>query len=168
MPVSNVSCSCLTRTGAASLSEIDAGRPREIQRFVPSTLVPRRCRFLLTSRPEGVDLEDYKHRFVVMNLLELSQEQQRNVIQMQLQGNAFFEHLVNIAECRKDLDAKYKEAFRSEGLRAEIESSSRSTGSGGRGGGWTARPASATTRTAHSGCPRRQREERDTPRAGGG
>ena len=42
-----------------------------------------------------------------MNLLELSQEQQRNVIQMQLQGNAFFEHLVNIGECRKSLDAEY-------------------------------------------------------------
>ena len=54
--------------------------------------------------PEGVDLQDYKTRFVVMNLLPLSQEQQRNVIQMQLQGNAFFEHLVNIGECRKTLD----------------------------------------------------------------
>ena len=54
-----------------------------------------------------MDLEDYKSRFVVMNLLELSQEQQRNVIQMQLQGNLFFEHLVNIAECRKNLDLRY-------------------------------------------------------------
>ena len=72
-------------------------------------------------QPEGVDLDDYKTRFVVMNLLELSQEQQRNVIQMQLQGNAFFEHLVNIAECRKDLDALYRETFRSEALRNEVE-----------------------------------------------
>ena len=68
-----------------------------------------------------------------MNLKELSQEQQRTVIQMQLQvrldcvliasrlcpdcvlmarerfvqGNRFFEHLVNIAECRKNLDLRY-------------------------------------------------------------
>jgi hypothetical protein len=69
-----------------------------------------------------VDLEDYKSRFVVMNLLELSQEQQRNVIQMQLQGNLFFEHLVNIAECRKDLDSQYKEMFRADAVREEIES----------------------------------------------
>ena len=69
----------------------------------------------------GVDLEDYKSRFVVMNLLELSQEQQRNVIQMQLQGNLFFEHLVNIAECRKDLDSQYKEVFRADAVRDEIE-----------------------------------------------
>jgi hypothetical protein len=57
-----------------------------------------------------------------MNLLELSQEQQRNVIQMQLQGNLFFEHLVNIAECRKDLDSQYKEMFRADVVREEIES----------------------------------------------
>ena len=69
----------------------------------------------------GVDLEDYKSRFVVMNLLELSQEQQRNVIQMQLQGNLFFEHLVNIAECRKDLDSQYKEMFRADAVRDELE-----------------------------------------------
>ena len=84
-----------------------AGLRDQIEEFVHKEVVPSGNRVLVTSRPEGVDLDDYKTRFVVMNLLELSQEQQRNVIQMQLQGNAFFEHLVNIAECRKELDAKY-------------------------------------------------------------
>ena len=68
-----------------------------------------------------MDLEDYKSRFVVMNLLELSQEQQRNVIQMQLQGNQFFEHLVNLAECRRDLDDRYHKAFSTETIRTEIQ-----------------------------------------------
>ena len=99
-----------------------AGMRDIVESFVHYELVPSGNRLVVTSRPEGVDLEDYKTRFVVMNLLELSQEQQRNVIQMQLQGNAFFEHLVNIAECRKDLDGRYREAFRSEALRNEIES----------------------------------------------
>ena len=37
-------------------------------------------------------MEAYKTNFQVMNLLQLSEQQQRNVIQMQLAGNAFFEH----------------------------------------------------------------------------
>ena len=98
-----------------------AGLRDIVESFVHYELVPSGNRMVVTSRPEGVDLEDYKTRFVVMNLTELSQEQQRNVIQMQLQGNAFFEHLVNIAECRKDLDKRYKEAFRTEAMRNEIE-----------------------------------------------
>ena len=89
-----------------------AGLREIVEAFVHYELVPSCNRLVVTSRPEGVDLEDYKTRFVVMNLKELSQEQQRNVIQMQLQGNAFFEHLVNIAECRKELDAAYMTLFK--------------------------------------------------------
>jgi len=98
-----------------------AGLREVVEAFVHYELVTSGCRVVITSRPEGVDLDDYKARFVIMNLLELSQEQQRNVIQMQLQGNLFFEHLVNIGECRKYLDDKYRELFRSEALRNEVE-----------------------------------------------
>ena len=98
-----------------------AGLREIVEAFVHYELVPSGNRLVVTSRPEGVDIEDYKTRFVVMNLLELSQEQQRNVIQMQLQGNLFFEHLVNIAECRKSLDARYIQVFRTEAMRNEIE-----------------------------------------------
>ena len=98
-----------------------AGMREIVEAFVHYELVTSGNRLVVTSRPEGVDLDDYKTRFVVMNLLELSQEQQRNVIQMQLQGNAFFEHLVNIAECRKELDAAYQFLFKSEALRGDIE-----------------------------------------------
>ena len=98
-----------------------AGMRDIVEAFVHFELVTGGNRLVVTSRPEGVDLDDYKSRFVVMNLLELSQEQQRNVIQMQLQGNDFFEHLVNIAECRKDLDERYNELFRSEATRTETE-----------------------------------------------
>ena len=104
-----------------------AGMRDIVEAFVHYELVPSGNRLVVTSRPEGVDLEDYKTRFVVMNLLELSQEQQRNVIQMQLQGNAFFEHLVNIAECRKMMDASYRSIFKSEHIRNEIESISEFT-----------------------------------------
>ena len=98
-----------------------AGLREIIESFVHFELVVSGNRMAVTSRPEGIDLEEYKTRFCVMNLLKLSESQQRNVINMQLAGNAFFEHLVNIAECRRDLDAKYHEIFRTEGLRAEVE-----------------------------------------------
>ena len=98
-----------------------AGMRDVIEAFVHYELVPSGCRIIITSRPEGVDVEDYKARFVVMNLCELSQEQQRTVIRMQLHGNAFFDHLVNIAECRKELDRTYKELFPSGAVRTEIE-----------------------------------------------
>lgn len=62
-----------------------AGLREIVEAFVHYELVPSGNRLVVTSRPEGVDLDDYKTRFVVMNLLELSQEQQRNVIHMQLQ-----------------------------------------------------------------------------------
>ena len=68
-------------------------------------------------RAEGVDLEDYKTRFVVTNLKELSQEQQRMVVKMQLKGNVFFDQLVDIAETRKTLDAQYKDLFSRSDLR---------------------------------------------------
>ena len=98
-----------------------AGMREIVEAFVHYELVVSGNRLMVTSRPEGVDIDDYRSRFVVVNLKELSQEQQRTVIQMQLQGNRFFEHLVNIAECRKALDTKYKTAFKQEVLRLEIE-----------------------------------------------
>ena len=98
-----------------------AGMRVLVESFVHYELVTSGNRLVVTSRPEGVDLEDYKGRFVVMNLLELSQEQQRNVIQMQLAGNKFFEHLVSLGECRRDLDARYRKAFPSEALQHEIQ-----------------------------------------------
>jgi hypothetical protein len=98
-----------------------AGMRDVVEAFVHYELVPSGNRLVVTSRPEGVDLEDYRRKFVVMNLTELSQEQQRNVIQMQLQGNQFFEHLVNLAECRRDLDDRYHKTFSTETIRTEIQ-----------------------------------------------
>ena len=98
-----------------------AGMRDVVEAFVHYELVTSGNRLVVTSRPEGVDLDDYRRKFVVMNLTELSQEQQRNVIQMQLQGNRFFEHLVNLGECRRSLDERYRKAFSSEGIRNEMQ-----------------------------------------------
>ncbi|KOO25536.1 hypothetical protein Ctob_008372 [Chrysochromulina tobinii] len=98
-----------------------AGLRQVIEAFVHHEFVTSGCRVVIPSRPEGVDLDDYMARFAIMNLLELSQVQQRTVFKMQLQGNIFFGHLVNIGECRKYLDDKFPELFRSGALRIEVE-----------------------------------------------
>eukprot|EP00900_Chrysochromulina_parva_P000966 jgi/Chrpa1/10870/Chrysochromulina_OHIO_Genome00024518-RA len=98
-----------------------AGLRQVIEAFVHYELVTSGCRVVIPSRPEGVDLDDYMARFAIMNLLELSQEQQRTVFKMQLQGNIFFGHLVNLGECREYLDDKFRELFRSGALRIEVE-----------------------------------------------
>ncbi|KOO32568.1 hypothetical protein Ctob_010543 [Chrysochromulina tobinii] len=98
-----------------------AGLRQVIEAFVHYELVTSGCRVVIPSRPEGVDLDDYMARFAIMNLLELSQVQPRTVFKMQLQGNIFFGHLVNIGECREYLDDKFPELFRSGALRIEVE-----------------------------------------------
>ena len=53
----------------------DSSLPCAIQEqaFVHYEIVPSGNRLIVTSRPEGVDVNDYKTRFVVMNLCDLSQ-----------------------------------------------------------------------------------------------
>ena len=83
-----------------------------IQSFVPGTLVPRGCRFLLTSRPEGVDQGFYASGFVVLDLKPYSDEQQRKVLRQQLPGSEdevhsaqrFMGELLNFGQATRELD----------------------------------------------------------------
>ena len=84
---------------AASLKEV-------IEDYVTQQLVPAGHSVVVTSRPEGVRLRLYK-RFVIMNLTPLSEEQQNNAIQMQLQGSEFYERLNKFSKIRKEHDRVY-------------------------------------------------------------
>jgi hypothetical protein len=84
-----------------------AGLRDQVEKFVHSELVPSGNRVLVTSRPEGVTLSLYRSRFVIMNLNELTNEQQRRVINIQMQGSEFFDHLLSLGEVRKWLDEAY-------------------------------------------------------------
>ena len=99
-----------------------AGLRQEIEAFVHKELVPSGVRVLVTSRPEGVKTADYRSRFVIMNLCELTNDQQvrrdhglhrisarctydgahfslqRRVINVQMQGSEFFDHLLSLGE----------------------------------------------------------------------
>ena len=54
-----------------------AGMKEAIEEFVHREVVASGNRLVVTSRPEGVRLELYVDRFIVINLLQLSDEQQR-------------------------------------------------------------------------------------------
>jgi hypothetical protein len=85
-----------------------AGLRDQIENFVHKEIVPSGNRVLVTSRPEGVKLETYSKTFIVMNLCQLTNEQQRRVINIQMQGNIFFDHLLSLGEVRKKLDDAYR------------------------------------------------------------
>ena len=85
-----------------------AGLRDQIENFVHKEIVPSGNRVLVTSRPEGVHLPTYSKTFIVMNLCQLTNEQQRRVINIQMQGNIFFDHLLSLGEVRKKLDDAYR------------------------------------------------------------
>ena len=85
-----------------------AGLRDQIEEFVHKEVVPSGNRVLVTSRPEGVKLEAYNKNFIVMNLNQLTNEQQRRVINIQMEGNVFFDHLLSLGEVRKNLDDAYR------------------------------------------------------------
>ena len=78
-----------------------AGMKEAIEDFVHKEVSVSGNRLVVTSRPEGVRLDLYTDRFIVINLLPLSDEQQRRVINAQMQGNVFFDHLMSLAVIRK-------------------------------------------------------------------
>ena len=50
-----------------------------------------------TSRPSGiVDASQYVDKFVIMNLLPLTSDQQRRIIDVQMEGDEFFDSVVAV------------------------------------------------------------------------
>ena len=96
-----------------------AGLRDEIETFVHNELVPSGNRVLVTSRPEGVTTARYMGRFVIMNLNELTNEQQRRVINIQMDGSQFFDHLLSLGEVRTWLDDAYNKL--KESVQGELE-----------------------------------------------
>ena len=65
---------------------------KELQDLVTKTWVEDGLDMVVTSRPSGiVDGSQYADKFVIMNLLPLTSEQQRRIIRVQMEGNKFFD-----------------------------------------------------------------------------
>ena len=65
---------------------------------------------VVTSRPEGVEAELPALRasgFVVLDLKPLDQKQASFVVEQQLQGNEFFDHLQKFSAVRREQDSLY-------------------------------------------------------------
>ena len=90
-----------------------AGMRQYIEDFVLRVLVPSGNRILITSRREGIsDLTPYIDvYFTVLDLKELSNEQQRSVIRAQMDGNEFFDHVLALGEMRRGLDGVWSTRF---------------------------------------------------------
>ena len=90
-----------------------AGMRQYISDFVLRVLVPSGNRILITSRREGIsDLTPYIDLyFTVLDLKELSNEQQRSVIRAQMDGNEFFDHVLALGEMRRSLDGAWGTKF---------------------------------------------------------
>ena len=101
-----------------------AGQRDAISRFIREVLVPHGLRVICTSRPEGVTIGDFQKDFTVMDLVPISEEQQREALELQLkdspQGKAFSEHLTAFATIRRKHDELYRECF-ADDERAAIE-----------------------------------------------
>ena len=90
-----------------------AGMRQYIEDFVLRVLVPSGNRILITSRREGIaDLTPYIDlQFTVLDLKELSNEQQRSVIRAQMDGNEFFDHVLALGEMRRSIDGVWDSCF---------------------------------------------------------
>ena len=102
-----------------------SGLKDQLEEFVLKTLAHDRIGLVITSRPEGVTLEQYTDRFVVYDLEPLNDVQQTAAIQMQIHDNVgreFFHHLQNFTHIRAEHDRIYLEvAFPTPEARATIE-----------------------------------------------
>ena len=70
---------------------------QELQDLVTQTLVEDGLDVVVTSRPSGiVDASQYVDKFVIMNLLPLTSDQQRRIIDVQMEGDEFFDSVVAV------------------------------------------------------------------------
>ena len=69
----------------------------ELQDLVTKTLVEDGLDIVVTSRPSGIaDASQYVDKFVIMNLLPLTSEQQRRIIEVQMKGDEFFDSVLAV------------------------------------------------------------------------
>ena len=70
---------------------------QELQDLVTKTLVEDGLDVVVTSRPSGIaDASQYVDKFVIMNLLPLTSEQQRRIIEVQMEGDEFFDSVLAV------------------------------------------------------------------------
>ena len=90
-----------------------------VESFIFSFLLPSKFRFVITSRPEGLqDLSRYKRDFAIFDLCPLTDDQQREAVTRQVEeshqvckGNAMFDHLMAFRQIRRSSDEMYPNVF---------------------------------------------------------
>ena len=76
-----------------------------LQLLFAEDLVPKRYRYVVTSRPGGVDVGRFVNSFVIRDLSPLSDEQVHFALKKQIEkNNEFFHHLLAFRQLRKEQD----------------------------------------------------------------
>ena len=71
-------------------------------------LLPKRHRYLLTSRPESLDISQFKS-FTILKLAPLTDKQNQFALRQQMGGNDFFEHVLAFRKLRRAQSHLYYE-----------------------------------------------------------
>lgn len=98
-----------------------AGLREHVESWVFGTLLASGNQLLVTSRPEGIELQRYTERFVVLQLQPLSDEQRWKVLNEQTEGSVLFRHMRTICSTARLQDQVYAQHFPNRELRARIE-----------------------------------------------
>lgn len=72
-----------------------------VEDYVTKQLLPMGVPLVLTSRPEGIRKRLYAREFVILNLQPLTSEQQQQIAEKQLRGDAFFANLASLRDARE-------------------------------------------------------------------
>ena len=90
------------------VDEVSSELRRRLQNIFTDDLAAKRLRCVVTSRPYGVHSERFaKAEFLVVDLSELTTEQQKNAIHQQLENDEFFVHMFALHTLREKLNAEY-------------------------------------------------------------
>ena len=89
-----------------------------MQTLILQVLAPSDCRVVVTTRPEGIPVEDddgvrvldkfTKIGFSILDLSKLNDDQVRRAIDQQLKGSSFFDNLFRFGKIRKEHDLLYR------------------------------------------------------------
>ena len=73
---------------------------QQLLQLFTQDLLPKRHRYLLTSRPESLDISQFKY-FTIVKLAPLTDEQNQFALRQQMGGNDFFEHVLAFRKLRR-------------------------------------------------------------------
>jgi hypothetical protein len=99
-----------------------AGLREHVETWVFGTLLMSGNQLVVTTRPEGLEIAQYKERFIMVALQPLTDEQRWKVLDETTGNSVLFGHMRSICNMARLQDSVYLHNFPTRELRARIES----------------------------------------------